>query len=183
MLDYIHDKSTDYLLFNEGVSLDGFDLKLIYKAKSKSIFNKIKKFHMLFTTGPELVSRELRSVLECVVPAEIEFFDAEVIYGNERLNGFSVINVIRKINCCNMEESEYELTNFDPNNPTYIFLYTVLLDEIPCNFNVVRCSEQPTSIVVSAEIKSAISNAGLKGITFCKAIDVTYKERTICEKI
>ncbi|WP_330858486.1 imm11 family protein, partial [Dickeya undicola] len=76
-----------------------------------------KKCHILSTIGPDLVSRELRTILESIVPAEVEFFDAEIIYGNDKLEGFSVINPIAKINCCDMEKSEYQLTNFDPNNP------------------------------------------------------------------
>ncbi len=47
MLDYIHDKSMDSSLFNEGISLKGIDGDLIYKAKSKASFNKIKKLHIL----------------------------------------------------------------------------------------------------------------------------------------
>ncbi|MEI7065064.1 DUF1629 domain-containing protein [Dickeya chrysanthemi] len=181
MLDYLHDISADFSLFNEGIGLDGLDFTLMYKAKSKSGFNKIKKCHILSTTGPDLVSRELRTILESIVPAEVEFFDAEIIYGNDKLEGFSVINPIAKINCCDMEKSEYQLTNFDPNNPCYMFLYTVLLDEIPDGFNIVRCNEQPTSIVVNDKVKLAILNSELRGIKFCKAIDMTYKERTICE--
>ncbi|CNC70176.1 imm11 family protein [Yersinia similis] len=181
MLDYIHDKSIDSSLFNEGISLKGIDGDLIYKAKSKASFNKIKKLHILSNTGPELVSRDLRNIIESSVPAEVEFFDADIIYENERLDGFSVINPVVKINCCDMEKSEYQLTNFDPNNPTYMFLYTELLNEIPGDFNIVRCAEQPASIVVNDKIKLAILNSGLKGIRFCKAIDMTYKERTVCE--
>ncbi len=181
MLDYIHDKSMDSSLFNEGISLKGIDGDLIYKAKSKASFNKIKKLHILQNTGPELVSRDLRNIIESSVPAEVEFFDAEIIYENERLDGFSVINPVVKINCCDMEKSEYQLTNFDPNNPTYMFLYTELLNEIPGDFHIVRCAEQPASIVVNDKIKLAILNSGLKGIRFCKAIDMTYKERTVCE--
>ncbi|ELY2738786.1 hypothetical protein SMX71_001476 [Cronobacter dublinensis] len=181
MVDYLHDISTDFSLFNEGISLDGLDCTLKYKAKNKTSFNKIKNCHMLSTTGPDLVSRQLRTVLESEIPTEVEFFDAEIMYGNEILDGFSVINPIVKIDCCDMDKSEYELTNFDPNHPTYMFLYTVILDEISGGYNIVRCNEQPNLIVISGKVKSAILNSGLKGIKFCRAIDLTYGNRTICE--
>jgi hypothetical protein len=181
MLGYLHDISMDFSLFNEGVSLKGLDCTLKYKAKNKSSLKKIKKCHMLSTTGPDLVSRELRTILENMVPTEVEFFDAEIICGNETLDGFSVINPVIKIDCCDMNKSEYQLTNFDPNNPNYMFLYTVILDNIPDGSNIVRCKEQPNLIVISDKIKSAILSADLKGVKFCKALDMTYKERTICE--
>jgi len=183
MVDYLHGASTDYTLFNEGISLQGLNLNLIYQVKNKSSFNKLKKLHMISTTGPELVSRELRSVLECIAPTDVEFFDAKVIYEDEQLDGFSAINPIIKENCCNMDISEYQLTNFDPSNPTYMFLYTVLSDVIPYDLNVVRCGEQPNFIVVSDKVKMAIFNAGLKGVKFCKSLDMTYKNRTSCEVV
>lgn len=181
IVDYLHDISTDFSLFNEGISLDGLDCTLKYKAKNKTSFNKIKNCHMLSTTGPDLVSRQLRNVLESEIPTEVEFFDAEITYGNEMLDGFSVINPIVKIDCCDMDKSEYELTNFDPNHPTYMFLYTVVLDDMPDGANIVRCNEQPNLIVISDKVKSAILNAGLKGIKFYRALDQTYGNRTICE--
>lgn len=42
IVDYLHDISTDFSLFNEGISLDGLDCTLKYKAKNKTSFNKIK---------------------------------------------------------------------------------------------------------------------------------------------
>ncbi|BDR57631.1 hypothetical protein [Xylocopilactobacillus apicola] len=106
MLDYLHDISADFSLFSEGISLEGLDFTLKYQAKNKSSFKKIKKCHLLFTTGPDLVSRDLRVVLEQTVPTEVEFFDAEICYENEILSGFSVINPIKKIDCCDMDKSE-----------------------------------------------------------------------------
>lgn len=149
MLDYLHDISANFSLFNEGISLEGLDFTLKYQAKNKSSFKTIEKFHLLSTTGPDLVSRDLRVVLEQTVPTEVEFFDAEICYENEILSGFSVINSIKKIDCCDMDKSEYELTNFDPHNPVYMFLYTVILDNIPDGFNIVRCNEQSNLIVIS----------------------------------
>lgn len=181
MVDYLHDISTDFSLFNEGISLSGLDCILKYKAKNKSSFNKIKNCHMLSTTGPDLVSQQLRNILEIEIPTEVEFFDAEIIYENEILGGFSVINPIVKIDCCDMDKSEYELTNFVLSHPTYMFLYTVVLDDMPDGANIVRCNEQPNLIVISDKVKSAILNAGLKGIKFFRSLDLTYGNRTICE--
>ncbi|MGK9175121.1 hypothetical protein KXR87_18210 [Yokenella regensburgei] len=181
LVDYLHDVSTDYSLFNEGLSLDGLDHTLKYKARNKASFNKIKNCHMLSSTGPELVSRQLRSILERETATEVEFFDAQIMFGNDILDGFSVINPIVKIDCCDMNKSEYELTNFDPNHPNYLFLYAVILEDRADEYNIIRCNEWHNLIVISEKIKSAILKAELKGIKFYRAIDLTYENRTICE--
>lgn len=78
LLEYCHNTSVDYTLFREGISLKGNCFQINYKAKNKASLNKIKKNHILFTTGIELVSSELREVLEKIAPTEVEFFDANI---------------------------------------------------------------------------------------------------------
>lgn len=41
ILDYLYEKSMDFSLFMKGISLKGLKDDLIYKAKSKSSYNKI----------------------------------------------------------------------------------------------------------------------------------------------
>ncbi len=183
MLEYLHDESFDYSYFNEGISLKGVKCNLVYQAKSKSAFNKLKHLHLISSTGPDLVSREFRCFLEKNVPDEVEFFDAAIVFGEQKLDGFSAINPVVKINCCDMVKSEFQLMNFDPNNPVYMFLYTVLLDEIPYGLNIVRCAENPNLIVVSDKIKNLFVECGLKGMKFCKSIDITPKGRSDCDII
>ncbi|ENZ4286714.1 DUF1629 domain-containing protein [Citrobacter farmeri] len=183
MISYLHDISVDYSLFNEGISLKALSGKLVYKVKNKSGLNKLKKCHIISTTGPDLVSNDLKEVLTSVAPNEVEFFNAEIFFENKKIEGFSVINPTVRVDCCNMEKSEYKITNFDPKNPTYMFSYTVLLEEIPHNLNVVRCNERHGLIVVSERIKQECINAKLKGLQFCKSIDMTYNNRSDCEKI
>lgn len=50
MVDCLHDSSADFSLFSEGVSLRELNFYLIYKAKNKSSFNKLKNLHVIFTT-------------------------------------------------------------------------------------------------------------------------------------
>lgn len=66
-----------------------------------------------------------------------------------------------------MEKSEYEITNFDPNEPSYMFLYTVLLAQIPNNFEIIQSSERPTTIVVSDDLKAFLKDKN--SMTLCYA--------------
>lgn len=183
MLSYSHETSSDYSLFNEGVSLKNLDLKLEYKAGSAASLKKIKKQNIILSTGPELVSQQLREILETLAPKEIEFFDAKISLGDITLHQYSAINILHKRPCCNMDRSEYETTNFDPNSPTYMFFYTVLKNALAENLNIARCTEQPTLIIINNKLKEYILDKKLKNISFCKEIDITYKDRSICETV
>lgn len=183
MLSYSHETSSDHSLFNEGISLKNIDLKLEYKASSAASLKKIKKQNLLLSSGPELVSQQLREILENLAPTEVEFFDAKVSFGDITLHEYSAINILQKRPCCNMDKSEYEITNFDPNSPIYMFFYTVLKDTLPKNINIARCTEQPTLIIINNKLKEHCIDKKLKNISFCKEIDITYKDRSICENV
>lgn len=183
MLSYSHETSSDYSLFSEGFSLKGLDINLEYKAKSVASLKKIKKQNLILSTGPELVSQPLRKILEELAPTEVEFFDAKISFGDITLHDYSAINILHKRPCCNMEKSEYEITNFDPSSPAYMFLYTVLKDSVPENLNIARCSEQPTLIIINNKLKEHCLDKKLKNISFCSEIDITHKDRSICETV
>ncbi|MFJ4056180.1 imm11 family protein [Pseudomonas sp. NPDC089743] len=180
-LQYDYAASADPSIFNKGVSLAGFKPKLNYKVKNRAKFKTITDLHLLQCTGPDLVSTKLRRILEKAAPAEIEFFEAKISFDNADTQGFYAINIINKLNCCDMQKSEYDTTDFDPNNPCYLFLYTVLLNNTPNNLSIIRCQEQPTSIVVNSSLKATIKDEKLPGLKFCSSLDLTPKNRSHCE--
>lgn len=183
LLTYDHDSSPDYSLFFEGTKLDGLGAPLNYQVNKKSDIQKLKQFHLIRSTGPDLVSDSLRKVIEQIAPSEVEFLDVCIRYKDEPINGFSCINPLEKIPCVDMEQSEYKQTNFDPANPDFSFYYTLLLPEFPSSMQIARCAEQPTLIVGGEKVKAACIAANLKGLTFCRAVDLTPHNRTACERI
>lgn len=183
ILKYDHDNSVDYSLFLEGMSLKGGERPLVYTINKKSGIQKLKNLHTVNSTGPKLVSNDLRRVLEEIAPSEVEFFEASITYNDQKIEGFSVINVLSKVDCVDLEKSEYKLMNFDPGNPDYMFYYTVLRDDFPNEMNVALCNEQARQIIVGEKIKNACIEADLKGLVFYRTLDMTYENRTVCEKI
>ena len=181
LLNYAHEQSEDHLLFRAGIRLEGLKPTLLYQVRSWAALKRLRKHHIVSSTGPDLVSRDLRTALEALAPSDVEFFDATVICGGDVVDGYSAINIPNRANCCDMAASEYELTNFDPVNPTYMFLYTVIKEESPDGFDVVGCREQPSSIVVSNRIKEQLMKSGLSGLAFCRSLDLTPRDRTIYE--
>jgi len=181
LLNYDHDGSEDYLLFRAGIRLEGLKPVLLYQVKSRAALKRLRKHHIVSSTGPDLVSRELRTALEALVLSDVEFFDATLVCGGDIVDGYSAINIPNLANCCDMAASEYELTNFDPVNPTYMFLYTVIKEESPDGFDVVGCRELPSSIIVSNRMKEQLMKSGLSGLAFYKSLDLTPRDRTIYE--
>lgn len=183
LLRYDHEHSIDYSIFMECTSLQGINIPLIYNISKKKGVSKIKKSHYIDLNGPTLVSHQLRQVIEQIAPNEAEFFEASIAYQDQKIDGFSAINLLYATECVDLDKSEFRLTNFDPSNPTYSFYYTVLQENPPSEKNIFRCNETK-DIVINEKIKNACQEANLKGLCFRKAIDMTPgNRRTICEEI
>lgn len=181
---YDNDISLDYKEFLKGESLLSKELPLFYNIPKSSNLKKIKSAVVLESTGPELVCRQFKEVLEKQV-RDIQFFDVNLFCDNEKIDGFYAMNVPHLMKCIDLENSEFRLMNFDRNNPDYMFYYMKLRKNIfdDNKTGVIRCEEMRRSIVVSEKIKAALFAAGLKGLQFSDSIDMTPKERTIYERI
>jgi hypothetical protein len=151
MIQYDHEHSVDFYLFRKGGRIGTLDEKLKYIAK-KRFFDKIAQIDYAVTTGPSLVSARFRDVIESVNPKIVEFFDAQIVFNGEEINGFSAINVMNVEACCDMEQSKYEVCNFNPYEPEYRFSHAVLADKIPYDLDIVRCKDIGC-IVVSENIR------------------------------
>ena len=183
-VEYDNDISLDYKEFLKGERLLCKDLPLFYNIPKSSNLKKIRSAVLLESTGPELVCRQFKEVLETQVQ-DIQFFNVNLVCNNERINGFYAMNVPHLMKCIDLENSEFRLMNFDRNNPGYMFYYMKLRRNLFDNnkTDIVRCEEMHRSIVVSEKIKTALFAAGLKGLQFSDSIDMTPKERTIYERI
>ena len=183
-VEYDNDISLDYKEFLKGERLLYKDLPLFYNIPKSSNLKKIRSAVLLESTGPELVCRQFKEVLETQVQ-DIQFFNVNLVCNNERINGFYAMNVPHLMKCIDLESSEFRLMNFDRNNPDYMFYYMKLRRNLFDNnkTDIVRCEEMHRSIVVSEKIKTALFAAGLKGLQFSDSIDMTPKERTIYERI
>lgn len=183
LVTYDHENSLDYRLFFDAMPLGRIDGPLSYVLNRKADLPRIKQFHLIRSTGPDLVSNQLRAIIEQAAPLEAEFFDVRIRYKDELIEGFSCINPLDKVSCVNMERSEYKRTSFDPLRPGYTFYYTVLLPELASRAQIVRCAEQPTLIVVGEKIKAACVAAKLKRVTFCRTVDLTPHNRSLCDRV
>lgn len=180
---YENDISTDYQNFFKGDFIASSP-SLFYRVSKKTYLKKVEKAILLESSGPELVSRRLKEVLEAT-SKNIQFFDVELFCEGGKIEGFYAANLPYKINCVDIEHSEFRLTNFDPQEPEYMFYYMRLRDNLFKEFDIdiVRCREMHRCIVVNEKIKKALFDAGLKGLQFSDSIDMTPQERSIVERI
>jgi hypothetical protein len=174
----------DCQLFLQGSSLKGvIDTPLLYELEKKSSIKALSKLHIIRSTGPELVSNSLRKIIEEIAPHEVEFFDVEIYSNGEKIEGFCCIHPLRVIESIDMENSEYKLDNFDPNNPEYSFYFMKIKNEIEYEPKIARCYEFRLKLLVNDEIKNACFNSKLKGMVFYRALDMTPKNRSSYEEI
>lgn len=183
ILSYDHQRSADYTLFLEAINLRGINGPFLFTIKKKNDVEKLRELHFIRSTGPDVVSDAFRKIIEEHAPDEAEFFDATITHREQKIEGFSCINLLKKTRCVDLEKSEFRLANFDPQHPDYMFDYTVMLDDAPSDVQIGRCAEQNTMIVVNEEIKQACFQERLSGLVFYRAIDMTYANRSVCEKI
>lgn len=182
LLSFDHDRAQGYDLFYEGTDLCAVQFDLRYEVKRKAGVKQLRTFHLIQSDGPELISNHLRAVIEKFAPNDVNFFEAQIFCGGEQIEGFSAINVKSKIPCMDLEASEYRITNFDPVAPTYFFSYLKLDKNTASEAEVYRCAEHPGYIVFGETLKAACMEEGIKGLMFCRAIDMTYENRSDCAK-
>lgn len=182
LLTFDHDRAPGSDLFFEGTDLAGIRFELVYHLKRRTDAKRFSKFHLIHSNGPELVSKAFREILEKIAPDDVEFFEPRIMYGCETIEGFSAINVKARVRCVDLETSEYRQTNFDPVSPVYSFSYIRLLEQSPATTALARCEEQPAYMVAGEHLKSACLDAGLQGLMFCRAIDMTYGDRSDCQR-
>jgi hypothetical protein len=184
---YNNNISIDYKEFLKGQFFPEKELPLFYYVQKRSYLKKVKSSIILQSSGPNLINRRLKEVLEATTK-NVQFFDVELYCDNEKIDGFFALNVPYKIPCIDIEKSEYRLMNFDVNNPAYMFYYMklkedIFTEELKPDIDIVLCEEMHRYIVVNEKVKDALFEANLKGLQFSDSIDTTPQRRTVYEII
>lgn len=185
-LGYDHDHSMDYSwFFDDYTPLKDLESKipLRYIVTKKSYLPQIMKSHVINSTGPTLVSDQLRDIIERLAPDKVEFLRAAIEYDGQAIEGFSCIHPFLKLDCIDMEKSEYSQTNFDPREPAYAFGYMCVQEQPLVESPVGRCLHMNRQLIVNDEFKSACKASKIKGLLFYRAIDLTPEGRDVFEKI
>jgi len=119
-------------------------------------------------SGGVLVSRRVKSLLEEYFPQEVQYFDTEVNYKGQFTNDYFVFNVYNKIECYDLEKSEYSIHSVDRSYQfRKIVPITTPLEEYGYEYNIVRCVYD-NRIVVSEAVKKLLETHRILGFGFKK---------------
>ncbi|MFJ1376766.1 imm11 family protein [Capnocytophaga canimorsus] len=184
---YNHNKSISHLFFLKGKMIQEEKPMLFYEISRKIYIEKVKTANILISFGVLIVNEKVKTILQKYVPTyNIQFFDINIYCKEEFITKFYAVNICEKIPCIDIENSEYRITNFDPQNPSYMFYYMKLRKNIFQDFSYVDmaiCKEMELYIIVSDKIKKIFFEENIKGVSFSDSIDLTYNNRAISEII
>jgi len=146
-------------------------LPLVYNdAKNSDVdFEKLLEYDLLESVGGGwLASKRLVDLIESNFPKEVQFFKSTFSYKGKVCDSYSAINIYNKVECYNMDKSEYVK---HPVDGSYKFSKIVLkkdqLEEYGMTYNIVRSSFD-NKIVVSELFVDVIKSNKINSITFKK---------------
>jgi hypothetical protein len=180
-----YDNPVGYKEFLEGKFFPDTKLPVYFHVNKESYLNKVKKALFLESSGPDIVSTKLKNVLEEHTKG-IQFFEVDLRCGEEKIEGFYAINIVNRIDCADIENSEYDYEDYGPGISPYTFMYMKLKKGIfkdDMDYDIVRCNEMGRIVIVSEKLKNILFNAKLKGLQFSDCFDITPKFRTVYETI
>jgi hypothetical protein len=180
---YDNEISYDYKDFLKGEKIFLSEIPLFFSLNNKSDLKKFSMMPIIDTAGPKLIRKDLKIIMEQNINSnEIQFLEIFFYYQDIKIDEYYAINVTNKRSAIDLEKSEYKIMNFDPNNPVYMFYYLTLKEISIANLDVFICEEFNRQIIISDKIKNILINSNnLKGLKFCKSIDITPLNRSVCE--
>lgn len=144
---------------------------LVYKdAENSDVdFQQLLTYDVLETVGGGLlVSQKVYDVIISNFPNEVQFFAAVFTYKNQQCNSYFVMNIYNKVECYDMEKSQYTK---HPVDQSYKFSKVVLksgpIEEYGYEYNVVR-DAFGGKIVVSEAFVNCIKQGGINSMKFTK---------------
>jgi hypothetical protein len=109
--------------------------------------------------GTPIVSNKFSDILRSVGVDNVQLFSTKVQMPDQVLAGYSVLNVIGRISCINLNK-----TNCTKHRNRIVRINNLVLDEDNIHgFKMVRPHEFELMILVSEDVKNAIN--GLPGVT------------------
>lgn len=163
--EYDHKSSVDYLEFRLGHPVAA-ESKLIFRTKRKLDPKKLQSFDFLMSDGGDFISSKFSALLKENCPSDVQLIRAAVYSDEENIGEFFVANILNIIRCVDMQKSSYKaLMKSDPNGPIKFskieFIPNSLQDHM-----IVRCKEDPETIIVSEKFMEICQDNGIHGVVF-----------------
>lgn len=165
-LNYNEEKNIEQLRFISCSKINPLDIPLLkFEADKRANLFRLSKYDYLFSSGPDLVSKKLASIIAGNVDSEdIQFFPASISNGSQELFGFSVIHYTRCESAINLTESTSKpLLTYMPNGPK-TFTHVVLKNGNPAH-HMFRALESTDLVIVTDSLAAILESQKIVGIT------------------
>lgn len=166
--EYDHEYSPDFLSFQNGTYVDNIETPPVFSIKKNISAKKLGEFDFLMSDGGDFISKKFANLINDISPADVQLIEAKVFIKNDFFGIYFIPNILNIIPCANMEKSSYKpVLRSAPNGPIK-FTKTVFIDNSLGEHLIVRCQEDPETIVVSEAFVQACKSNKILGVNFLK---------------
>lgn len=115
-----------------------------------------------------IVSEEFSNFIAEVAPGSVQLLPVTILYENQEINSFRIMNIIKKIACLDLINSGISYASFPRKNSDQInAVYRIeLLTEKVNNEDIFRLDEWDTAIILSDVLKQQIEHKKFSGLRF-----------------
>lgn len=156
-----------------------FDLTVFWDGSELNM--EIPKDVRLFVDGPRadyvgnplswsICSKKLVDFVSPLAENDFQLFKAPLhsTKTGRRVNGYYVMNVIRRIGCVNLQQSTVEYKNKKTQGVEMIYEYVFDSGRIPDSVHIFRPDEFPQAVFFSDELARSLMGKGLTGLAFIR---------------
>ncbi|WBS02555.1 hypothetical protein OU994_30680 [Pseudoduganella sp. SL102] len=165
---YDHDNSPSYLSFQSGEAVDQPKRPPLFTLDKKISIARFLGFDFLMSDGGDFISAKFADLMRNLAAGDVQIIEASVYVNGEKMNGFCIGNIANLVSCVDMEKSIYKpLLKSCPDGPIK-FTRFEFIDNSLNDHKIVRCKEDPQTIVVSEDFMQACKSAGIRGVEFLR---------------
>ncbi|WP_338771745.1 DUF1629 domain-containing protein [Massilia sp. METH4] len=166
--NYDHGGSPNYLLFHAGKRFESLETPPVFRLDRQIGDERLSRLDFLMSDGGDFVSLKFAELMRTVAAKDVQLIEADVYVAGKKLLGYHIANIAHLVECIDMKNSAYTpLFRSDPGGPIK-FSRMEFVDDGLKSHTIVRCKEDPMTIVVSEQFVQACRSAGIKGVEFLR---------------
>jgi hypothetical protein len=126
-------------------------------------------------SGGILVSARVKQLIDAHFPNQVQFIPVEFEYKAKIAKDFFVMNVYAKLECYDLDKSEYELSEVDGSYDfSKIILNNAPLEEYGVEYHVIRPVYDIKTIVVSENFKAVMEANQINSLAYATGFEMEW---------
>jgi hypothetical protein len=164
--EYDHDKSPDYLSFQSGSIITNIDTRPVFKLNKNISKKKLLEFDFLMSDGGDFISQKFANLIKSISPDDVQIIEADCFLNETPIGPYFIANILNIIPCADMTKSSYRPLMRNSANGPFKFTSIVFIENSLNGHLIVRCKEDPETIVVSDAFVQACKDNNIRGVAF-----------------